>query len=135
MATLINQNQQFSAQRILNWCIAAIWIVNGLFCKVLGFVPRHEQIVKRILAPHNSHKIVVLIGISEICLAIWVFSNFKTKLNSVIQILVVSAMNVIEFTYAPDLLLWGKFNILFAFLFILVVFINGFILPNINEQS
>jgi len=135
MVNLINRNQQFSAQKILSWSIAAIWIVNGLFCKVLGFVPRHEQIVKRILAPYNSHIIVVLIGISEICMAIWVFSNFKTKLNSVIQILVVTAMNIIEFIFAPDLLLWGKFNILFAFLFTLVVFINGFILPNINEQS
>jgi len=33
-------------------------------------------------------------------------------------------MNVIEFFLAPDLLLWGKLNLLFAFLFVIMV---GFI--------
>jgi hypothetical protein len=97
-----------------------------LFCKVLGFVPRHEQIVARILASNYSHIITILIGISEIVMAIWIFSNFKSKLNAIIQIVVIATMNIIEFILAPYLLLWGKLNSLFAFIFILVVFINGF---------
>jgi hypothetical protein len=34
--------------------IAAAWLVNGLFCKVLNFVPRHEEIVRRILGDEYS---------------------------------------------------------------------------------
>lgn len=37
-------------------------------------------------------------------------------------------MNFIEFLYAPDLLLWGKLNSVFAFLFLLVVYFNEFYL-------
>ncbi|TCD27888.1 hypothetical protein EZ456_08045 [Pedobacter psychrodurus] len=128
MVNLTNRNNQLLPQRILTWFIALVWLANGLFCKVLGLVPRHEQIVARILNANHSHSFTVLIGISEIVMAIWILSNFKTKLNAIVQIVIVATMNVIEFMLAPDLLLWGKFNSLFAFIFILVVFINGFYL-------
>ena len=128
MVNVIKRNNQLLPQRILTWFIALVWLANGLFCKVLGLVPRHEQIVAKILSSNYAHNITVLIGISEIIMAIWILSSFKTRLNAIVQIVVVAIMNVIEFMFAPDLLLWGKFNSLFAFIFILVVLINGFYL-------
>ncbi len=125
---MISGNNHSLSQRLLTWCIALVWLVNGLFCKVLGLVPRHEQIVARILTPGYSHTYTVLIGISEIVMAIWILSRFKARLNAIVQIVVIATMNVIEFIFAPDLLLWGKFNSVFAFIFILIVFINGFYL-------
>jgi hypothetical protein len=59
-------------------------------------------------------------------MAIWILSKFKTKLNTVTQIIVVISMNIIEFTLASDLLLWNKANLLFAVLFSLAVYYNGF---------
>ena len=35
-------------------------------------------------------------------------------------------MNALEFILVPDLLLWGKFNSLFALLLIAVIYINEF---------
>ncbi len=34
----------------LSILIAAVWLVNGLVCKVLNLVPRHEQIVEEFWA-------------------------------------------------------------------------------------
>jgi uncharacterized membrane protein YphA (DoxX/SURF4 family) len=113
---------------VLNFCIAAVWIANGLFCKLLNLVPRHQQIVGRILGDQYSKSLTILIGLSEIVMAIWIISGKKTKLNAVVQILVVAIMNLIEYLLAPDLLLWGKFNSFFAFLFILLVYWNEFYL-------
>lgn len=112
--------------KILTFCIATVWIANGLFCKVLNLVPRHEQIVSRILGYQYSRPVTILIGFSEIVMAIWILSGYKSKLNVIAQILVVVTMNVLEFLLVPDLLLWGKFNSLFAFLFVLVVYFNEF---------
>jgi len=126
MVNVINRSNQLLPQRILTWFIALVWLANGLFCKVLSLVPRHEQIVARILLPTYSRSFTVFIGISEIVMAIWILSSFKTKLNAVVQIAIVATMNTIEFILVPDLLLWGKFNSLFACIFIIVVFINGF---------
>ncbi len=114
--------------KILTFCIATVWIVNGLFCKVLNLVPRHEQIVARILGDDYSRVLTVLIGLSEIVMAIWVLSKFKSRLNAITQIVIVGIMNTLEFILVPDLLLWGKLNSLFAFIFILVVYFNEFYL-------
>ncbi|MGC5743609.1 DoxX-like family protein [Chryseobacterium sp. NFX27] len=110
----------------LNYGIAAVWIINGLFCKVLNLVPRHEEIVTRILGGNYSRTLALLIGCSEILMAIWIFTGINSRLNAITQIVIIAAMNLLEFILAPDLLLWGKFNSLFAFLFILLIYFNEF---------
>jgi len=116
--------------------IAIVWLANGLFCKVLNFVPRHEQIAARILGETHSRTLIILIGISEIVMAIWVLSKFKPKINAITQIMVVGAMNVLEFILVPDLLLWGRLNAFFALTFIGLIYYNEFILKNkINQRT
>ncbi|MEZ4950975.1 MAG: DoxX-like family protein [Saprospiraceae bacterium] len=114
---------------LLRYLIAAVWLVNGLYCKILGFVPRHETIVARILGDDYSHIITILIGISEVFMAIWVLSKFKSRWCSIFQMTLVAIMNIIEFFLAKDLLLWGSFNAVFALLFILLVYYYEFVLP------
>jgi len=121
--------------KTLIFCIATVWIVNGLFCKVLNLVPRHEQIVARILGDDYSQVLTSLIGFLEIAMAIWVVSKFKSRLNAIAQIAIVGLMNAIEFILVPDLLLWGKQNSLFAFVFILVVYFNEFCLNKKTTQQ
>ncbi|GAA3616642.1 DoxX-like family protein [Flavivirga amylovorans] len=112
--------------KTITYFIAAIWIINGLFCKVLNLIPRHEQIVSKIIDRDHSQKLTILIGVLEILMAIWILSSIKSKLNTVLQIIIVAVMNTLEFTLVPDLLLWGKFNAVFALIFILIVYFNNF---------
>lgn len=114
--------------KFLTSYIATVWIANGLFCKVLNLVPRHQQIVGRILGFEYSQLLSIAIGCSEIFMAVWILSNIKTRLNAIAQIAIVATMNTLEFILVPDLLLWGRLNALFAFLFIVVVFFNEFYL-------
>ncbi|KFF01479.1 DoxX-like family protein [Chryseobacterium luteum] len=111
---------------ILNYCIALVWIINGLVCKVLNFVPRHEEIVARILNDHYSRLLTILIGCSEMIMALWILTGNNSRLNAIVQITIIAAMNMLEFILTPDLLLWGRFNSLFAFLFILLIYFNEF---------
>jgi hypothetical protein len=120
--------------KILTYVIAAVWLINGLFCKVLNFVPRHEQIVGRILGNDFSRPLTVLIGLAEIGMTIWILSRFKPKLNAVFQIAIVAMMNILEFILVPDLLLWGKANSIFAAVFIIVIYVNEFILRRENPR-
>lgn len=114
--------------KALTLLISVVWLANGLFCKVLNLVPRHEQIVARILGEDYSRPLTILIGLSEVLMAVWVLSKFKSKLNTITQILVVLTMNTLEFILVPDLLLWGRLNSLFALLFISLVYYNEFVL-------
>ena len=114
----------------LTYIFAAVWISNGLFCKVLNFVPRHEQIVMQILNVDrpSANLITLAIGFSEIFMAIWILSGFKSRHNAIAQIVIVAIMNTLEYIMVPELLLWGKFNSLIAFVFILAVYYNEFYL-------
>lgn len=112
--------------KLLNYFIATVWIANGLFCKVLNLVPRHQEIVARILGNENSRLLTVLIGLSEIGMAVWILSEKWPRRSAIAQIIIVATMNTLEFFLVPDLLLWGKANSLFAFLFILLIYYNEF---------
>ncbi|HCS21167.1 MAG TPA: hypothetical protein DIW47_11520 [Bacteroidetes bacterium] len=122
--------------KLLTTIIAVVWLINGLICKVLNLVPRHEQIVARILGDEFSRPLTVLIGLSELVMAVWILSNFKSRLNAIVQIVIVGAMNILEFILVPDHLLWGRFNSIFALVFIAIIWYNEFILnKKLNRQS
>ncbi len=114
--------------KILTYLIAAVWLINGLFAKVLNFVPRHEEIVSRILGDSYSHIFIKAIGIAEIFMVIWILSRIKSRLNAATQIIIIAAMNIIEFVFARDLLLFGRANIVIALIFIAVIYYNEFVL-------
>lgn len=119
-------------QRILRYLttgiIALFWFINGLFCKVLNLVPRHQEIVGRILGEQHAWFFTKAIGISEILMVVWMLSRIKSRFCAIFQMAIVGTMNILEFILVPDLLLFGKMNIVFAFLFIVLIYVNEFIL-------
>ncbi len=117
-----------TVHRLLTWLIALVWLANGLFCKVLDMIPRHREIVGRILGEEHAVLFTRLIGISEMLMAVWIVSRIWPRVNAITQMTIIAAMNTIEFVLAPDLLLWGKMNSVFALVFILVIGYNEFVL-------
>lgn len=112
---------------VLNFAIALVWLINGLFCKLLDFVPRHGEIVARILGNEHAVLFTKAIGVSEMLMFVWIISRIKSRWCAIAQIVLVATMNTIEFILAPDLLLFGKINSIVALFFISVIFFNEFI--------
>ena len=117
-----------TVHKIATFFIALVWFVNGFFCKILNLVPRHQEIVERVLNAEYAREITFIIGVLEIIMVIWILSGFKSRLNSLMQIAVIITMNIIEFFLANDLLLFGNLNLLFALLFVVVIYYQEFIL-------
>jgi hypothetical protein len=115
-----------SLHRLATVLIAAVWLVNGLACKVLGLVPRHEAIVARILGAEHAPLLTRIIGVAEIAMAAWIVAGVAARANALLQIALIAAMNALESVLAPDLLLWGRANALFALAFILLIAWNAF---------
>lgn len=119
--------------KIFNYFFAAVWLINGLFCKLVNFAPRHEEIVRRILGGEHSEFLTRAIGAAEICMVIWILSGIFPRLSAATQIFIVASMNILEFFLAPDLLLFGRLNIVVAAAFICVIYVNEFYLkPKTN---
>jgi hypothetical protein len=114
--------------QILRVSFAVVWFVNGFYCKILGLIPRHEFIVAKILGFEYAELLTQAIGFAEVLMGFWILSGYKAKFNAVTQIVVVLLMNLLEVILVPELLLWGSLNFLFALLFVILIFINEFII-------
>lgn len=106
---------------VLRIAFAMVWIVNGLWFKILDGEPRHRRIVGRILGTEHAGVLTVLIGVGELVIAAWILSGWRSRESAWAQIVLVMTMNVIEFVLVPDLLLFGRFNLLIAAAYCLVV--------------
>lgn len=117
------------------WLTALVWLVNGLFCKILNLVPRHKEIVAAILGEEHSGLLTVLIGVAEILMAVWILSGIKRRESAIFQIVIISTMNLLEFFLTPELLLWKRFNLIFAIGFMVLIGYNEFVLrKNIENE-
>ncbi|WP_425430500.1 hypothetical protein [Chitinophaga niastensis] len=57
---------------------------------------------------------------------IWILSKIKPRWCAWMQIVLVATMNIIEFFAVPDLLLFGRVNVILAAIFIVVIYFNAF---------
>ena len=51
--------------------IALVWIVFGLVFKGLGAVPRHRQIVARVVGEPRARAVTSLVAAGELSLGLW----------------------------------------------------------------
>jgi hypothetical protein len=112
-------------KKLLTYAIALVWFINGLYCKILGLVPRHEQIVAQILGEEYASILIILIGLAELVMVVWILSGWQRRWCAIAQIVVVLSMNILETTLVHEFLLWGYWNGLFALIFVLVVYYWG----------
>jgi hypothetical protein len=118
----------YTVHKLINYLIAAIWLINGLYCKLMALVPRHELIISRICGNVYAGMLTRMIGMAEILMTIWILSGIRKQLNAGFQIIVIMTMNIAEFILVPDLLLWGRFNLVFACLLSGLIYYNTFVL-------
>lgn len=91
-------------QRLARWIVAAVWIFHGLFSKLLGYLPRHEAIVGRILGDSWAAPLTLAIGLGEVLLGLWMLSGRRARLCAATQTALIVVMNSLEIALARDLL-------------------------------
>ncbi len=84
---------------------ALVWLVFGLWFKVLGMVPRHRLIVAAAMGEAAGGPITVLIGAAETAMAFWILSGIYPRACAALQTIAIATMNAMELTVARDLLL------------------------------
>jgi hypothetical protein len=85
--------------------VGLVWLVFGVYYKLLRQVPRHERIVARVLGDRVAPVLTRVIGAGEAAIAVWMFSGIALPLCVGLQTVLIAAMNTLELRYARDLLL------------------------------
>ncbi len=105
---------------------ACIWIGFGILGKF--FTSRHTELMQEILEPYFHEYMPLILGVAEVILGLLILSGKWIKQTTILQIVLIIGMNSLEATIAPDLLLFGQFNFLFAILYSLIIFYTNFYL-------
>ncbi len=85
--------------------IALVWLVFGLLFKALDAVPRHRQIVARVVGTRYARTVTTLVAMGETVLGLWMLYGRYLAVCVAIQTVALIVMNGLELRYARDLLL------------------------------
>lgn len=79
----------------LSWPVAAVWIHQGLWAKILGRDARHAEIVGDVplIGERWARAATVAIGTGEVTVALWVLSDRRPVAAATTQTLVLAGMN------------------------------------------
>jgi uncharacterized membrane protein YphA (DoxX/SURF4 family) len=84
--------------------IGFVWVFHGLYSKLLDGIPRHRMIVAKVLGEEVAQVATVTVGVLEILLGLWAFSHRLPRTCAAVQTLAIVAMNTLEISRAPELL-------------------------------
>jgi uncharacterized membrane protein YphA (DoxX/SURF4 family) len=94
--------------RALRFLVAGVWLIHGLYNKLLGGSPRHLAIVQSVpgLGGAAGARVLLAVGVFEVAIAIWMLSRRAPRLCAAVQSVALLTMNAVELRYAHALLLW-----------------------------
>lgn len=107
--------------KLLTILIGSVWVFHGLYSKVSNGIPRHRQIVERILGEGIADRATLAIGILEVLLGLWIFSGFLRRTCALVQTLALVSMNFLEILLARDLLISASGMVVLNLGFIAVI--------------
>jgi len=75
--------------------IAAVWLYQGGWCKLVAPHERHLQVVADLplVGPVHARKVLTLVGSAEVALAAWVLSGRAPRTAAAAQTALLGAMN------------------------------------------
>jgi len=101
--------------------IAGVWIFHGLFSKILDGIPRHKQIVGKILGEEFADAATIAIGVLEILLGCWVLTGLKKRLCAAVMTTALVSMNTLEIIIARELLISAAGMVALNLIFITII--------------
>ena len=80
---------------LMRIAVAAVWLYEGLWCKLLGSMPHQLDVVASVPAMKSARAAAFLrtIGLVECALAIWVISGWEPRTAAIAQTLLLVTMN------------------------------------------
>jgi hypothetical protein len=81
---------------LMQCSVAAVWLYEGLWCKLLGRTPSQVEVVTAVprLGARFGVEFLKSLGVLEVVLAVWVISGVAPALCAVTQTAVLVTLNV-----------------------------------------
>jgi uncharacterized membrane protein YphA (DoxX/SURF4 family) len=88
-------NLTFPALVVIRSAVAAVWLYEGLWNKLLGRAQREAQVVGAVpgLGPRFGRLFLKVLGVVEVALALWILSGFYPGTCATVQIALLIVLN------------------------------------------
>ncbi len=93
----------FPSLVVIRASVAAVWLYEGLWCKILGRVPSQGEVVATVprLGPRFGSAFLKTLGVVEVGLSIWVMAGVAPGVCAIVQTALLVVLNA-------NGLLWGR---------------------------
>ena len=91
---------------VIRASVAAVWLYEGLWCKILGRMQSQLQVVKAVphLGPLFGSPFLKMLGVVEVLLAVWVMAGIAPGTCSVVETAFLVVLNVNGLLWARRLI-------------------------------
>ena len=91
---------------LIRIAVAAVWLYEGLWCKLLGGEPRQLQIVEAVpdWGPRGGAGFLKLLGAVEVTLGLWALSGLVPILCAAVQTVLLVVLNTAGLVWARGLI-------------------------------
>lgn len=91
---------------LIRAAVAAVWLYEGLWCKLLGGQPRELAVVEAVphLPPRVAARFLQGLGLVEVALGVWALSGWTSVSCATVQTLLLVALNASGLRWARHLI-------------------------------
>jgi DoxX-like protein len=91
---------------IIRASVAAVWLYEGLWCKLLGYVPSQVQVATAVprLGPRFGLPFLKVLGLVEAALAAWVMSGIAPGTCTIVQTALLVTLNANGLVWARHII-------------------------------
>jgi uncharacterized membrane protein len=89
---------------LLQAAVAAVWLYEGFWCKVLARSPHEFEVVEQVpfLAPSTSHALLRVLGVLETALGIWILTTWQPIVAAAVQTALLIGLNSAGIYFSRD---------------------------------
>jgi len=89
---------------LLQAAVAAVWLYEGFWCKVLARSPHEFEVVEQVpfLAPSTAHALLRVLGVLETALGIWILTTWQPIVAAAVQTALLIGLNSAGIYFSRD---------------------------------
>lgn len=117
----------FPPLALLRGSIAAVWVYEGLWCKLLGGAPSQVRVVTAVpcFGPRFGAFFLKTLGAVELLLAVWVLSGISASVCAIAQTVLLATLNANGLIWARNIIHEPAGMIVKNFAFLVLVWVCG----------
>ena len=112
---------------LLHCAVAAVWLYEGAWCKLLNGEPRQKEVVAAVpyAGPRLAGSFLKIVGSVEVCVAVWVLTRVAPVACALVQTALLIGLNTAGLIWARQIIHDPAGMVVKNFAFVVLVWVSA----------